>query len=81
MVGFCPYPKTLDLAGKGMSVTNTLAYYESPQITAVKSFITLAPGDVQGTVECVGQFQNSDAKKHRSRTIHAGIHVIKLLRP
>jgi hypothetical protein len=29
MVGFWPYPQTLDFARKGMSVTNTLPYYES----------------------------------------------------
>jgi hypothetical protein len=29
---------------KGLSQTNTLAYYENPQITAVKSIMTHAPG-------------------------------------
>ncbi len=42
-VNFWPYPQTLDQAGKRMSVTDALAYYESSQITDRKSFITLGP--------------------------------------
>jgi hypothetical protein len=40
-----PYPQTLCQAG-GLPRTNTLAYYENPQITAVKSFIVQAPGQI-----------------------------------
>ena len=32
-----------------MPGANTLAYYEKQQLTAVKSFIKLAPGDEAGT--------------------------------
>ncbi len=32
------------LGWKGLPGTNALAYYEKAQLTAVKSFITLAPG-------------------------------------
>ena len=32
------------LGWKALPGTNTLAYYENSQITAVKSFLTLAPG-------------------------------------
>jgi hypothetical protein len=38
-VGSWPRPQTLGLSG-----TNALAYYEKLQLTAVKSFMTLAPG-------------------------------------
>ncbi len=39
-VGSWPHPQVLDFAEK----TNTLAYYENPLITAVKSVIVQAPG-------------------------------------
>jgi hypothetical protein len=32
------------LGWKGLPATTTLAYYESPYTTAVKSFVGLAPG-------------------------------------
>jgi hypothetical protein len=35
-------PTTIRLGWKGLSGTNTLAYYENPQIIAVKSFIVQA---------------------------------------
>ncbi len=36
-------PANIRLGWKGLSGTNTLAYYENPYITAVKSFIVQAP--------------------------------------
>jgi hypothetical protein len=38
------YAKKTILSWKGMQGTKTLAYYENFYFTAVKSFITLAPG-------------------------------------
>ncbi len=37
-------PLNIRLGWKGISGTNTLAYYEHSQIAAVKSFMTLGPG-------------------------------------
>ncbi len=37
-------PTNVRLGWKSLPRTNTLAYYKSLEITAVKSFITLAPG-------------------------------------
>jgi hypothetical protein len=37
-------PKDNRLGWKGLPGENTLAYYENPSITALKSFITLATG-------------------------------------
>ncbi len=37
-----PYPQALDYARKALPGTNSLAYCEKSQLTAVKSFITLA---------------------------------------
>jgi hypothetical protein len=37
-------PKNIRLGWKGLPGTNTLAYYENLLITAVKSFVRLAPG-------------------------------------
>jgi hypothetical protein len=37
-------PSNIRLGWKGLPWANTLAYYEILKITAVKSFITLAPG-------------------------------------
>ncbi len=37
-------PTNIRLGWKGLSETNTLAYYENPEITAVKCFIVQAPG-------------------------------------
>jgi len=37
-------PTNIRLGWKGLAGTNTLAYYEHLQITAVKSLITLTPG-------------------------------------
>jgi len=39
---------------KGLPGTNTLAYYENPEITAVKSSIEQAPGafDLSKSVSC-----------------------------
>ncbi len=34
----------MKLSWKGLPGTNTLAYYENPKITAVKSFIGVGPG-------------------------------------
>ncbi len=43
-LGYAPaLPKNIGLGCKGLEGINTLAYYENPQITAVKSFIGLAP--------------------------------------
>ncbi len=39
-------PANLRLGWRGLPGKNILAYYEKPQITVVKSFITLAPGVV-----------------------------------
>jgi hypothetical protein len=39
-----PYSQTLDLAGKALPGTNTLAYYENFLITDGKGFIILYPG-------------------------------------
>jgi len=36
-------PTNIRLGWKGLPGTNTLAYYENLQLTAVKSFITFAP--------------------------------------
>jgi hypothetical protein len=36
-------PTNIRLGWKGLPETNALAYYEKAQLTAVKSFITLAP--------------------------------------
>jgi hypothetical protein len=43
-------PANIRPSWKGFSGTNALAYYEKLQLTAVKSFITLAPGgrDIPG---------------------------------
>ncbi len=38
-----PYSQTLRLGWTGLKGTNTLAYYEHPLITNVKSFITTGP--------------------------------------
>jgi hypothetical protein len=38
------YPENIRLEWKGLSATNTLAYYKNMYITAVKGFIELAPG-------------------------------------
>ncbi len=40
------YLQTLYHTGKAYKGTNTLACYENLKLTAVKSFITLAPDDV-----------------------------------
>ncbi len=37
-------PTNIRLGWKGLPGTNILAYYEKSQLTAVKSFVTLAPG-------------------------------------
>ncbi len=37
-----PSPTNIRLDWKGLPGSNALAYYEKPQLTAVKSFITLA---------------------------------------
>jgi hypothetical protein len=37
-------PANIRLNWKGLPRTNTSAYYENPQIKAVKSFIVQAPG-------------------------------------
>jgi hypothetical protein len=37
-------PTNNKLGWRGLPETNTLAYYETPEITAVKSFIVQAPG-------------------------------------
>jgi hypothetical protein len=37
-------PANIRLGWKGLPRTNALAYYEKLKLTAVKSFITLAPG-------------------------------------
>ncbi len=37
-------PENIRLGWRGLSGTNTLACYENPEITAVKSFIVQAPG-------------------------------------
>ncbi len=37
-------PANIRLGWKGLPGTNTLAYYENPQITTVKSFIVQATG-------------------------------------
>jgi hypothetical protein len=42
-VGSWPY---IRLGWKGLPVTNALAYYENSQLTATKSLITLAPGEM-----------------------------------
>jgi hypothetical protein len=53
-VGSSPYPQTLDPIRKGLPERNAQAYYEKLQITAVKSFITLAPDgfnvSIQGSI-------------------------------
>jgi hypothetical protein len=36
-----PFPTNLRLGWKGLPGASTLAYYENPYITAVKSFIVL----------------------------------------
>jgi hypothetical protein len=41
------YLQTLDKAGKACQEKNTLAYKENLQITAVISFITLAPDHIK----------------------------------
>jgi hypothetical protein len=41
-------PTYIRLGWKSLPETSTLAYYENSQITAVKSFITLAPGRAEG---------------------------------
>ncbi len=38
-------PTNIRLGWPGWPVTNALAYYEKSYLTAVKSFITLAPAD------------------------------------
>jgi hypothetical protein len=38
------YSTNIRLGWKGVPGTNTLAYYKNLYLTAVKSFITLAPG-------------------------------------
>ncbi len=44
-LGWAPCLNTnIRLGWKGLPGTNTLAYYENSSITAVKGFITLAPG-------------------------------------
>ena len=35
---------TIRLGWKGLPGTNSLAYYENPSITTVKSFVGMAPG-------------------------------------
>ncbi len=43
-LGYAPaLPTNISLGWKGLPGTNTLANYENPQITALKSFIGLAP--------------------------------------
>jgi hypothetical protein len=37
-------PTNIRVSWKGLPGTNNPAYYENPEITAVKSFITQAPG-------------------------------------
>jgi hypothetical protein len=37
-------PKNIRLGWKGLSGTNTLAYYKHLYITGFKSFVTLTPG-------------------------------------
>jgi hypothetical protein len=44
MVGFQTYPQILDLGGSDWHWQNTLAYYNTAKITAIKSFIVQAPG-------------------------------------
>jgi len=39
-------PTNIRLGWKGFAGTNDLAYYEKLQLTAVKRFLTLAPGAV-----------------------------------
>ncbi len=37
-------PTNIRLGWRGLPGTNTLAYYENPEITVVKSLIVLTPG-------------------------------------
>ncbi len=42
-------PTNIRLSWKGLQGTNTLAFYKTSQLTAVRSFITLAP-DMQQVI-------------------------------
>jgi hypothetical protein len=44
LVRILALPTNISLGGKGLTGTNTLAYYGHELITAVKSFMTLGPG-------------------------------------
>jgi hypothetical protein len=43
---FLVLPTNIRLGCKSMQVANTLAYYDTAIITAVKSFIVQAPGEI-----------------------------------
>jgi len=43
-------PQTIDRFWKSLPGANTLAYYKNLQVTAMKSFITLAPGHNQYSI-------------------------------
>ncbi len=44
---------------KGLPETNTLAYYENWQITAEKSFMTLAPGNLKEVKNAFSRFSKT----------------------
>jgi hypothetical protein len=48
------------LGRKGLPWTNTLAYYEHSKITAVKSFITFAPGHRNKKCSLREKFQDEE---------------------
>ncbi len=49
-------PTNIRLGWKGLSGTNTLAYYEKPKITCIKSFIILAPDVILNLNFCPNYF-------------------------
>jgi hypothetical protein len=63
-----PYPQILD---KGLPGTNTLAYYENLQITAVKRFIVQPPEEISTKITFkqifLFKFQISTKKKNSEK--------------
>ncbi len=57
-VGSGPTRKVL--GWKGLPCTNTLAYYENPKITAVKSFIKFAQGLLSPSLRFKTSFATND---------------------
>jgi hypothetical protein len=55
-------PANIRLGWKGLPGTNTLAYYENPYITAVRSFTVQAPGIGWGSTVVENWFHNLKLK-------------------